>query len=170
MNYEPWIIIPGFTFTMISKRISFYTSIIFKRQQLRPRNCNDCPPFRQSLEFPNQLIQLGFSTKILSSLCSMDLVQLLHALTCHRLFFHLDLSSAFCGGDQIFHIRFSLPGGEMTRCNKDTLNLEQIFWAPMFGPNEEKQTMPFSFAIFGISWNFSARFFADSLPCNKKEC
>lgn len=121
MNYEPWIIIPGFTFTMISKRISFYTSIIFKRQQLRPRNCNDCPPFRQSLEFPNQLIQLGFSTKILSSLCSMDLVQLLHALTCHRLFFHLDLSSAFCGGDQIFHIRFSLPGGEMTRCNKDTL-------------------------------------------------
>lgn len=27
--------------------------------------------------------------------------------------------------------------------------------------------MPFSFAFFGISWNFSARFFADSLPCKR---
>ena len=36
MNYEPWIIIPGFTFTMISKRISFYTSTIFKRTATPP--------------------------------------------------------------------------------------------------------------------------------------
>ena len=115
-----------------------------------PRNCNDCPPFRQSLEFPNQLIQLGFSTKILSSLCSMDLVQLLHALTCHRLFFHLDLSSAFCSGDQIFHIRFSLPGGEMTRCNKDTLFGTDLL-STMFGPKERK-TMPFSFGISALGF------------------
>ena len=139
-----------------------------KEQQLPPPKLQWLRSFRQSLEFPNQLIQLGFSTKILSSLCSMDLVQLLHALTCHRLFFHLDLSSAF-----LWRVWPNLSHKiQPPRWRNDTLQqghacLEPDLMSTMFGPNEEKQNDAFFVRIFLESRGISALGFLQT-PCRVK--